>query len=258
MSSGRPSRGRGRDRLATLVIALAIAVPVSTGTASASGVFAPVQWYPVGSNPAAVAIGDVTGDGRNDVVMTTSYYFDPANDFRLWVFAQRADGHLASPVSYATAATYSGRPNSVSIGDMTGDGRGDVVLGLAGLGIQLFPQLETGILGTPTMTSTTDSRQIRLGHLDADGDLDVAGIGWGSDTVTVLRNDGLGGLADLTVYPAIHDGYDDLEVADVTGDGLDDLVVMSGRGSCPISASWRSSRLAGSGRPPSTPSATTS
>ena len=116
MSSGRPSRGRGRDRLATLVIALAIAVPVSTGTASASGVFAPVQWYPVGSNPAAVAIGDVTGDGRNDVVMTTSYYFDPANDFRLWVFAQRADGHLASPVSYATAATYSGPPNSVSIG----------------------------------------------------------------------------------------------------------------------------------------------
>ena len=85
---------------------------------------------------------------------------------------------------------------------MTGDGRGDVVLGLAGLGIQLFPQLENGILGTPTMTSTTDSRQIRLGHLDADGDLDVAGIGWGSDTVTVLRNDGLGGLADFNRLPS--------------------------------------------------------
>jgi fibronectin type 3 domain-containing protein len=217
-------------RLATLLVALAVAIPTVPGTAAASGAFAPVQWYPVGSHPEAVAIGDVTGDGRNDVVMTTSFAFDPSNDYRLWVFAQRADGHLAAPVSYATAATYSGRPTSVAIGDLTGDGLADVVAGLAGVGIQLFPQLDSGELGAPTLRSASDSRQIRLGNLDGDDDLDVAGLGWGSDTVTAFFNDGTGGLALSSVYPAHHDGYDDLEVADVNGDGLDDLVVMSGQG----------------------------
>jgi FG-GAP repeat len=47
----------------------------------------------VGSWPEAVAIGDVTGDGRNDVVMTTSFYFDDAHDYRLWVFAQATYGN---------------------------------------------------------------------------------------------------------------------------------------------------------------------
>ena len=31
----------------------------------------------------AVAIGDLDGDGRNDVAMTTSYNFDDANDYML-------------------------------------------------------------------------------------------------------------------------------------------------------------------------------
>lgn len=229
MSSSRASRGRARLRLATVLLSVVVAVPIVASSVSANGLFAPVQAYPVGSHPEAVAIGDVTGDGRNDVVMTTSFNFDPANDYRLWVFAQRPDGHLAAPVSYPTAATYSDRPESVAIGDMTGDGRADVVLGLAGLGLQVFPQLPTGELGTPTFTASRDSGRIRLGYLDGDEDLDVAGLGWGSNTVSVWHNDGLGTLGAPTVYAAQHAGYDDLEVADATNDGLADLVVMSGQ-----------------------------
>jgi fibronectin type 3 domain-containing protein len=103
------------------------------------------------------------------------------------------------------------------------------VLGVGGLGIQIFPQDPSGTLGTPTLTPTPDSDRIRLGHLDGDGSLDVAGVGWGSNTVSVLLNDGTGGLGTPSVYPAQHAGYEDLEVADVTGDGRDDLVVMSGQ-----------------------------
>ena len=74
-----------------------MALPLMATNAAAAGMFAPYQAYPVGSWPEAVAIGDVTGDGRADVVMTTSYYFDPANDFRLFVFAQAADRTLEPP-----------------------------------------------------------------------------------------------------------------------------------------------------------------
>jgi len=41
-------------------------------------------------------------------------------------------------VSYATAGSYVDRPETVDIGDINGDGRADVVVGLSGLGIQLF------------------------------------------------------------------------------------------------------------------------
>ena len=222
-------RGHLRARLTAVGIGAILALPLMATNAAAAGMFAPYQAYPVGSWPEAVAIGDVTGDGRADVVMTTSYYFDPANDFRLFVFAQATDGTLRPPVSYATASTYTDRAESVAIGDVTGDGRADVVLGIGGLGIQVFPQDGAGALGTPTLTPTTDSDRIRLGRLDADSDLDVAGVGWGSNTVTVLLNDGAGGFAAQSVYPAQHGGYDDLEVADVSGDGRDDLVVMSGQ-----------------------------
>jgi fibronectin type 3 domain-containing protein len=229
MEARRRNRGRVRARLATISIGVALALPLLPANVVAGGQFMPYQAFAVGSSPEAVAIGDVTGDGRNDVVMTTWYAFDPENDFRLWVFAQTETGALAAPVSYPTSATYTERPSSVSIGDMTGDGRADVVLGLAGLGVQVFPQEATGLLGSPTLTSTIDSLRIRLGQLDGDGRLDVAGIGWGSDTVTVLLSDGVGGLGTGVTYPARHGGYDDLEVADVTHDGLADLVVMSGQ-----------------------------
>ncbi len=215
----------GASAVAVTVAFAALPAGVSAGTS----LFEPYQVRSVGSAPAAVAIGDVTGDGRNDVVLTTGYNADPANDYRLFVFAQAADGTLGAPVSYATAATYGARPNSVVVGDVTGDGRKDVVLGLSGLGIQVFRQTATGTLGGPYFIATADSDQVRLGRLNGDSLLDIAGVGWGTNSVTLFLSDGPGNFGPAVTYPVLHGGYDDLRVADVTGDGLDDLVVMSGQ-----------------------------
>jgi hypothetical protein len=216
----------GRRCVGLFVVALlVVAVPASAATVT----FGPFSTVAVGSWPEAVAIGDVTGDGRSDVVMTTSFASDPANDYRLWVLAQTAEGSFAAPVSYSTAGSYGQRPESVAIGDITGDGAADVVVGLARLGVQVFPQLAGGSLGAPTFTSTGDASKVRLGHLDADLQLDVAGVGWATNTVSVLLNDGAGGLRPPVSYSAQHAGYEDFEVEDVTGDGRDDLVVMSGQ-----------------------------
>src|SRR5438874_2629508 len=220
--------GRIGIRLAA-VVAVALCLGVAAPAAHADSLFHPYVAYPVGSWPEAVAIGDVTGDGLADVVMTTGSYFDPENDHRVWVFAQDADGTLSPPVSYLADPAEAHDPTSVAIGDITGDGKADVVVGVDGLGIQVFPQLPDGSLGSPALTPTQDSYKIRVGQLDGDGLLDAAGIDWGTNTVGVLLNDGSGGLTAPVEYPAQHGGYDDLEVADVTGDGLDDLVVMSGQ-----------------------------
>jgi hypothetical protein len=219
---------RGR-RLAVLAVAALVAVPLVPALASASvSTFQPYVAYPAVPQPDAVAIGDVTGDGRPDAVITTGYSANPAIDFKLVVLAQTAAGSLAAPVFRDTAGTYPNRPSSVGIGDVNGDGIADVVVGIDGTGVQVFPGLAGGGLGSPSLTATADGRLVRLGNLDGDGRLDVAAIGWGTNTVTVLSDTG-SGLAVRATYAAQHGGWDDLEVGDVTGDGRADIVVMSGQ-----------------------------
>jgi hypothetical protein len=55
------------------------------------------ETYPVGSWPEAVVIGDLNMDGRNDVVLTTSTYFDPENDKHIFIFYQSEDRTLNDP-----------------------------------------------------------------------------------------------------------------------------------------------------------------
>jgi len=198
-------------------------------TAQTTDLFEPYWSFDVGSWPEAVAVGDVNADGRADVVMTTSYYFDPANDYKLFVFLQDPTGALQGPASYPTGGTYTSRPDTVDIGDVTGDGLADVVVGIEETGIEVFPQQADGTLGASTIYPTNDALKIRLGDLNGDGRLDVAGVGWGTGTATVFLQNSAGTFDGPTVYPVSHSGYEDLEVGDVTGDGLTDIVVMSGQ-----------------------------
>lgn len=238
-----------RARLFAVGVSVALILPSAPATVASGGQFLPYRSITVPSEADAIAIGDVTGDGRDDIVATTGYDFDPAHDFHLLVIAQSDDGSLLPPVLYETAGSYTQRPGSVDIGDVDGDGRADVVVGLDRYGIQVFPGTAAGTLGDPTLTLSTDSTRIRVGRLDDDGTADVAGIGWGSDTVTTFSDAGAGLVATAT-HAAVHNGWDDLEVADVTGDGLDDLIVMSGQGFGPNLSIL--ARLAGGGFGPAT------
>ena len=227
------TRIRARARFAAVGTAAALVLPFGAGPAAAAGdLFLPAVEIALPSQPDAVRIADVTGDGRDDVVATTGYDFDAANDFKLFVLAQGPDGLLLPPVRYDTSGSYTARPGSVDVGDIDGDGLADVVVGIDRVGVEVFPGLPDGTLGTPTLSPNPNSTYVRVGQLHPMGGLDVAGIGWGSDTVTVFVDPG-GGLDGFASYPAIHNGWDDLEVGDVTGDGRDDLLVMSGQGQGP-------------------------
>src|SRR6266542_1960082 len=68
--------------------------------------FDPYQSHDVGSRPASVAIGDVTGDGLNDALMTTSSYRPGPADHKLFVFPQQPDGSLGPPTAYPFYGTY--------------------------------------------------------------------------------------------------------------------------------------------------------
>ena len=70
-----------------------------------------------------------------------------------------------------------------------------MVVGAIDLGIEVFPQLDTGALGAPTLIETPDSLRVGIGNLGGGAGLDVVGIGWGTNTASVFLDDGSGNLA---------------------------------------------------------------
>jgi len=192
--------------------------------------FAPYTAIPTGSQPEAVAIGDVNGDDLNDVVMTTSYDSNNLDSYKLFVFLQGSDGQLQAPIKYVTQGSYTSRPQSVDIGDVNGDGKNDVVVGLDRALIEVFLQDENGSLVSSSAQATQNSTVVKIGDLNSDGRLDVAGIGFGTTTASVLFQNPDGSLAAPVSFTALHGGRDDLDIGDINGDGKNDLIVMSGQG----------------------------
>jgi hypothetical protein len=180
--------------------------------------------YPTGSWPEAVAIADLNGDGRKDVVLSTSFYSN-TNDDSILIFYQNDLGTLNPPVRYAAGAD----AVSVAIADLNNDGRLDIAVGKKASGIRVFWQDAQGGFTNFTDYPTSNGYHIVAGDFNNDGLSDLAGIGWATSQVDVFTQRATGTLALAGTYSANYAGYNDLKAADVNGDGLTDLVVMDGQ-----------------------------
>ena len=212
------------------ILASAVLAVVSGGAwADGFDFDAATQLLPVGSWAEAVAIGDVDGDRLEDVVVTTSAYFDEANDHRVFVYRQRNDGSLAAPVKYKyTESIYRYRV-AVALGDLNEDGALDIVTGHHD---GLFVLISNGsggfaerTLTPPATTQYPECSTLAIVDIDADGHLDIVGGRFGA---TLFYGDGLGGFASMISLPMAEGGYEDIKAGDVTGDGKPDLVTVGG------------------------------
>ncbi|GIF81246.1 hypothetical protein Cba03nite_25950 [Catellatospora bangladeshensis] len=169
----------------------------------------------------ATAIGDVTGDGRPDVLLTTDNYADPQNDCKLFVFPQRPDGSFDPPRRYDTRIFHDNvRTNwaPIAILDVNGDGRDDVALA-TGNGVELFAQAGDGTLQPGVLVpDTAGSQHIAAGDMDGDGDTDLV---YSAGAVYLLTQSGGGTFTRSLI--ASGGTAREVEIGDLNGDGRLDV-----------------------------------
>jgi hypothetical protein len=210
-----------------LLLSAILVVSLATDICAQIG-FEQNQYFPVGSFPEVVAIGDLTGDGLNDIVMGTSFYFDPQNDYHIFVFRQDPFAGLLNPVAYPYSQVYSGL-RAIDIGDVNHDQRNDVIIGYSD-SIGIFYQNATGTLDpVVNLYSGYSVDGVKTGDLNHDGLTDIAVSHWNAAYLRIFYQNPGGGFR-TTDYPKPQAGWDEIEVADLNGDGLDDVVFLAGQG----------------------------
>jgi hypothetical protein len=187
------------------------------------GAFAsPVSLLP-GFTGEAAAIGDVTGDGLNDLLLSRGP--GSPGDALLYLRPGLPGGDLGPAVAVDLGADRTCILSSLAIGDLDGDGRQDVVAGADFCGIQVLLQDASGTLQSAQILSGRGDGRVRLADLNGDGRLDVVGVSRGSMGLSIWYQGADRRLsAALNLYPEMS-GPSDIEVGDLNGDGRPDLAV---------------------------------
>jgi hypothetical protein len=176
-----------------------------------------------------LAVGDVNGDGRNDIVIVG---IETVLDQAIGILLQQPDGSFASALY--RAAPSGDQVQGVAIGDVNGDGRNDVVVTMVlGASISVMLQDSSGQLGafTPSLRAATNAMRVQIADIDGDRRQDVVSSSWGGWPLAVNRQRIDGSLGGAEIYPVADYGMGSpglLAIGDVNSDGRVDVVFGNG------------------------------
>jgi VCBS repeat protein len=223
---------------------------VSIFTQIAPGILNPNQTATLGPVPemdgsAAIAAGDLDGDGRVDLLCAAK-----AAGY-LVIFRQSAVGAFPASPSLAMGGGALGGPISVALADLNQDGRLDVACAnQTSSNVTLFFQGAGGSFGSaPSLTlgstaTTLGPIQVVSGDLDSDGDSDVAVANQGGHKISIFFQTAPGSFPPAPQAnlggPASTPQVNGLAIADLDGDGDLDLACAI-RGGNAIGVFWQGS-----------------
>lgn len=172
-----------------------------------------------------VAAGDVTGDGIDEIGVTSS-------TIGSHVLILDKDG-TRRPIDFFPFE--SGGGLNIDMGDVTGDGKADIACGSnSGVGnvkVYHYDAEKTVIVNFEPYPETETRVKIALGDIDADGDDEIitgaasVADGPGVDPqIRTFESDGSANAIQFYAFGAI----DDIAAGDIDGDGKDEIIVSSG------------------------------
>ncbi len=196
--------------------------------------FAPKVDFATGTQPIFVAMGDIDGDDLADLAVanygstTVSVYRNAGNSGSI------TTASFVPKVDFTTGVF----PYSVSIGDLDGDGKADLVVANNGNAtVSLYRNTSSsGAITTASFAAKVDLTTgdaptfLAMGDLDGDSKVDLAVANRFSNTVSVIRNMSSSGSITASSFAAKVDfitGTQPIFVAinDLDGDGKADLAV---------------------------------
>lgn len=196
---------------------------------AAPGHFLPTVWVPTGGAAAAVAVADLDGDGRPEVVVADGVHVNS----RVLMLAQAPGqpGVLLPPVTLPVGNGHG--PGDLAVADLNGDGRLDLVLAAYDGVVVLYQQAGGVFSGPVQLGSGLRIVGVAVADLDGDGRLDIVA----ANTRDVLSVDRAGstllvllqtqpGAFTATHLPTV-DNAKRVAISDLNGDGRPDIALVS-------------------------------
>ena len=187
---------------------------------------------PVDYNPNSIALGDIDGDGKPDLVLP--------NASSLAILRNITPPASITASSFAPQVDFSPglNPSSVAIGDLDGDGKPDLVV-TSGSNNAVFVYRNTATPGSITSSSLAEPvlfpagnlpNSISISDLDGDGKADLAVVNSAENTISILRNTATPGSIGASSFASrvtINVGriYRSIAIADLDGDKKPDITV---------------------------------
>jgi hypothetical protein len=193
----------------------------------------PMSYWSGGSSATSVAVSDVNGDGKPDLLVANQDEFDGSQGGSVSVLLGNGDGTFQSAPSYSSGALEFEIPAAAAVGDFNGDGKQDVVVANGGVGVLLGngdgtfqPALSYGSGGWDD-----EDYSVAVGDVNGDGKLDIVvsnactAYPCGNGSAGVLLGNGDGTFQTALTYESGGPDTYSVALADVNGDGKLDLVL---------------------------------